>query len=268
MTAVTAPVTPRAPGPSGPSTRVPFGRLVDVELRKMFDTRSSFWLLASIGIVAVGAVAMVLAFGPTGDVTYGTFLTTIAYPWSLMIPMVGLLAVTGEWSQRGALTTFALVPRRGRVVGAKAVCAAGVVVVAMALSFALSAAGNLAGAAMAGIDPVWNVSAAEHLFLTLFQAIGMAAAFMFAVVLRSSPAALVGYLVFALVVPSLSSILAGAQEWFRDAAPWVDLTYAQYALTSGSMAAEQWAHLGTTTVLWLVVPLVLGMRRLLRVEIR
>jgi len=268
MTAVAATATVRTSRARGRTARVPFGRLVGVELRKMFDTRSSFWLLVSIAIVALAAVPMVIAFQPTDEITYAMFVNTIGYPWSLMVPMVGLLAVTGEWSQRGGLTTFALVPRRGRVIGAKAVCAAGLVLVAMALSFALSAAGNVAGATIAGIDPVWDVTAAEHVFLTLFQVIGMAAAFTLAVVLRSSPAALVGYFVFALVIPGLSSALAGSQEWYRDAAPWVDLTYAQYGLTAGSMPAEQWAQLGTTSALWLVLPLALGMRRLLRVEIR
>ncbi|GAA1707890.1 hypothetical protein GCM10009809_00260 [Isoptericola hypogeus] len=267
-TSATAPVLTRSSRPARASAPVPFGRLVGVEARKMFDTRSSFWLLASIGIVALAAVPMVIAFQPTDQITYSMFVNTLGYPWSLLVPMVGLLSVTGEWSQRGALTTFALVPRRGRVIGAKAVCATGVVLAAMALSFAASAAGNVVGAAIVGIDPVWDVTLDEHLFLSLFQTIGMAAAFTLAVVLRSSPAALVGYFVFALVIPGLSSALASAQEWFRDAAPWVDLTYAQYGLQSGSMSAEAWAQLGTTTVLWLVIPLVLGMRRLLQVEIR
>ena len=31
---------------------VPLGRLVKVELRKMFNTRSGFWLMMSIAIVA------------------------------------------------------------------------------------------------------------------------------------------------------------------------------------------------------------------------
>ena len=31
---------------------VPLGRLVKVELRKMFDTRSGFWLMMSIVILA------------------------------------------------------------------------------------------------------------------------------------------------------------------------------------------------------------------------
>jgi len=35
--------------------------------------------------------------------------------------MIAILAVTSEWSQRSGLTTFTLVPSRGRVIGAKAI---------------------------------------------------------------------------------------------------------------------------------------------------
>ncbi len=39
------------------SKRIPLSRLVGVELRKMFDTRSGFWLMASILITSVLATA-------------------------------------------------------------------------------------------------------------------------------------------------------------------------------------------------------------------
>ncbi len=42
---------------------IPFSRLVSVELRKMFDTRSGFWLLACIGILATLATGAVILFG-------------------------------------------------------------------------------------------------------------------------------------------------------------------------------------------------------------
>ena len=45
--------------------RVPLLRLVNVELRKMFDTRSGFWLMASIVITALLMPIGLLA-GPRG----------------------------------------------------------------------------------------------------------------------------------------------------------------------------------------------------------
>ena len=45
--------------------------------------------------------------------------------------MLGILAVTSEWGQRTGLTTFALVPERGRVVAAKILAATGLAIYAV-----------------------------------------------------------------------------------------------------------------------------------------
>ena len=50
------------PGP------IPMTRIVGVELRKMFDTRSGFWLMASIVIMSVLATAAIIVFAPDDDV--------------------------------------------------------------------------------------------------------------------------------------------------------------------------------------------------------
>ena len=39
----------------------------------MFDTRSGFWLMASIVIVSVLATAAVILFAPDAELTYSTF---------------------------------------------------------------------------------------------------------------------------------------------------------------------------------------------------
>ena len=49
-----------APQPVRPSTSpatrpIPFWRLVLVELRKSYDTRAGFWLLATIGIIVASS---------------------------------------------------------------------------------------------------------------------------------------------------------------------------------------------------------------------
>ena len=48
------------------------------------------------------------------------------------------------------------------------------------------------------------------------------------------------------------------QEWFRDLRPWVDAKLTQDALMQGGLSGDQWAHLAVTSVVWLVVPLVVG----------
>ena len=59
---------------------IPTARLVKVELRKMFDTRSGFWMLISIGVLSIMAAGSVLIFAPDTDVTYETFATAIGFP--------------------------------------------------------------------------------------------------------------------------------------------------------------------------------------------
>ena len=44
---------------------------------------------------------------------------------TVILPIIAILSVTGEWSQRSGLTTFTLVPHRGRVIPAKVVVAVG-----------------------------------------------------------------------------------------------------------------------------------------------
>jgi ABC-2 type transport system permease protein len=78
----------------------------------------------------------------------------------------------------------------------------------------------------------------------------------------------VGYFVYALVLPTISEVLAANAQWFQDARAWVDFNYAQTALFNGSMTAEQWSQLGVTSVIWLIAPLALGVALVLRSEVK
>ena len=119
--------TPRPPGrplraaipATAHTARIPLTRIVGVELRKMFDTRSGFWLMASLVITSVLATAAIIVFAPDDQLTFDNFAAAIGAPMTVILPMIGILAVTSEWSQRSGLTTFTLVPHRGRVLGAK-----------------------------------------------------------------------------------------------------------------------------------------------------
>ena len=87
-------------------------------------------------MLATGAV---LLWAPDGELTYDTFAAAIGFPMSVILPVVAILSVTSEWSQRSGLTTFTLVPHRGRVVLAKAVVAVGIGVVSMLVAMAIGA---------------------------------------------------------------------------------------------------------------------------------
>jgi len=60
-----------------PDRSIPTARLIKVELRKMFDTRSGFWMLVSIGVLSVMATGAVIIFAPDDAVTYESFATAI-----------------------------------------------------------------------------------------------------------------------------------------------------------------------------------------------
>jgi 5-methyltetrahydropteroyltriglutamate--homocysteine methyltransferase len=153
MTATT--ISPDTTAPARRVVRpIPTTRLVKVELRKMFNTRSGFWMLVSIGVLSVIATGAVLIFAPDGEITYENFAAAIGFPMSVILPMIAILGVTSEWSQRSGLTTFTLVPSRGRVIGAKAIATFVVGVVSMAVAFAVGAVGNLLGSRTMGLDTV------------------------------------------------------------------------------------------------------------------
>ena len=133
---------------------IPTTRLVKIELRKMCNTRSGSWMLVSIGVLSVIATGAVLMFAPDSEIAYENFAAAIGLPMSVILPMIAILGVTSEWSQRSGLTTFTLVPSRGRVIGAKAFATFVVGVVSMAVAFAVGAVGNLLGSTIMGLDTV------------------------------------------------------------------------------------------------------------------
>ncbi|HQR27843.1 MAG TPA: ABC transporter permease subunit [Nocardioides sp.] len=247
--------------------RIPQSRVVGIELRKMFDTRSGFWLMASIVVTALLTTAAVLLFGGQDALVYDNFAAAVGVPMTIILPVVAILSVTSEWSQRSGLGTFTLVPHRGRVMAAKAAATFVVGVVSMAVALAVGALGNLVGAAMNGIDPVWDLSAAHMLTIVVADLLGMFLGFTLGVLARSSAAAVVGYFVITFVLPPLSALLAASQEWYRHAQPWVDFTVARNVLYDGVPSAQQWAQLAVASSLWLLLPLAVGLVMLRRAEV-
>jgi ABC-2 type transport system permease protein len=251
-----------------PIEPIPMSRVIAVEFRKMFDTRSGFWLLASIGIASVLATGATILFAPEDAQTYEAFATAVGFPMAVILPMIAILAVTSEWSQRSGLTTFTLVPSRGRVIAAKAIGAAGIGVVSMFVALGVGALGNVVGTAISGAPTTWNIQPMEFANIVLANVLGMAVGFMLGVLIRNSSAAIVGYFVYSLVLPTMFAMLAAFQDWFRDLQPWVDFNFAQTRLFDGDLTAEHWAQLGVSGLFWLVLPLTMGLLMLRRSEVK
>ncbi|MFZ2016854.1 MAG: ABC transporter permease, partial [Nocardioides sp.] len=205
-----------------PATReaqapIPFRTVMGVELRKMFDTRSGFWLMVGIAVTALVATGSVIAFGSDASLTYNNFAAAIGVPMTILLPIVAILSVTGEWSQRAGLTTFTLVPHRGRVIRAKLANTLLVGVASMVVALVIGAVGNLLASTLVGVPTVWDLSPAEILYIVGADLIGMTVGFMLGVVTRSSAAAIVAYFVYWFVIPTLTSVLAASQHWFEKA---------------------------------------------------
>ena len=264
MTITTAPTVRR----EARATTVPLGRVVLVELRKMFDTRSGFWLMASIVITALLTTIGTIAFAPDADLTYYTFAKAIGFPMTVVLPMIAILAITGEWSQRTGLTTFTLVPHRKRVVAAKTVTSVGVAVASMLFAFAIGAVGNVVGTAIAGTDMVWDVSPAEAANIVLGSLMCLLTGTMLGMLVRSSTGALVAYFVYAFLLPTVAGVLASSQPGFAKAQPWVDQNFNQGELFSGTLTATQWAHVAVTVTVWIVLPALVGLRLVMRSEVK
>jgi len=247
---------------------IPMSRIVSTELRKMFDTRSGFWLMASLGILGLLATAAVIAFSSDEGMTYRAFAIAISYPMTVVLPIIAILSVTGEWSQRSGLTTFTLVPQRGRVIAAKAIACVGVAIATIPLAFALGAVGNVVATRIAGIEPVWDVRVTNMATIALANVLGLLVGFMLGVLIRSSAGAIVAYFAYSVLLPTLSVLLAGSQAWFRHLQPWIDFKYAQGPLIGGTVTTQHWEYLGVSGVIWLIVPLFVGLAVVVRAEVK
>jgi hypothetical protein len=239
-----------------------------VELRKTFDTRSGLWLLASLGIAAVLTTGAIVAWAPKEQLTYSEFTLAIGVPMTIILPIIAVLSVTSEWSQRSGLATFTLVPHRGRVLLAKAIAVVSVTVPATLVAFGVGALGNVAGTALADVPAVWNQDLVDVGYFALGQTLLLLVGFVLGALIRNSSGAIVAYMIYGFVAPGLLAFLAFNQAWFDDARAWLDPKYNQDVLLRGDLAGEQWSQLAVTTLVWLVVPMVAAVVNVLRSEVK
>ena len=247
---------------------IPFARLVAVELSKMFDTRSGRWLVGSIGLTALLASTAVVIWAPDPALTYDNFVAAIGLPMAVILPLIAVLSVTSEWSQRTGLATFTFVPRRGRVIAAKLVCSVAIGVLGILAAATIGAFGNLIGSSLNGVDAVWDLGLLRLSMIVLGTVLNMLIGFMLGVLLRNSAAAIVAYFVYGFVLTGLTELLAATQQWYFDIRPWVDFNFSQGLLFEIVPDAAHWAQLGVSGSLWPGLPLLVGLRLVLRSEVK
>ncbi len=250
--------------------RVPFERLVRVELRKLADTRAGRWLLISIVALTllVLVIQMAVVLGNHLHPSFVSFLQGMNTPMGILLPVLGVLSITSEWSQRTAMVTFTLEPSRMRVVMAKLVSLLIVAVLAWVIGMVLGALANVLYGAFSGHTVVWG-SVGKLLFLYLLNyVVSMASGFALGALFLNSPAGIVVYFVYSFVLPIPFAIGAALMSWFDHLRPWIDFGFAQQPLIDGTMSGTEWAHLLTSGLIWLGLPLAIGLWRISRTEVK
>lgn len=235
-------------------------RLAAVELRKSADTRAGFWLLVVIALLAVAMVVLTLAVGEDADKSLSTLVSDSIQVISLIVPVLGILLVTSEWSQRTGLATFALVPVRERVIAAKVIGATVLTLAAVAVCVIVS----VLGTAIAGEG--FELSLGELGRYTLFELVTMLGGVAFGLAFMSSALAIVMYF----VIPIGWSILGETINALDKPADWLDLgrPMATLADSSVAMTGTDWAQLGTAAGVWVGLVFVIGLIRLRRTELK
>lgn len=254
----------------GSTSSVPMSRLAKVELRKALDTRAGRWFVISIlALVLVVQVIYALA-APEDALGYGDFLGVAGGVLGYFMPILVIMLVTSEASQRNGLVTFTLEPRRPRVVIAKFLAGFALSFAVMVLAALIAIVGTLVGITT-GADADWSVDG-NLLFngFVLANVVGVLVGFAIATLLMNTPAAIVAYFAYSLILPLAVGILSSLSSGFADVAPWIEFNTAQTPLFTGDYTptGEQWAQIATSGTLWLVVPLALGIARLLRIEFK
>ncbi len=236
------------------------GRLIVVELRKMIDTRAGFWLQLATVAITVVAVIVRLAVGDATDHTFASVLDVGVKPASVLLPVAGILLVTSEWSQRTGMITFALVPVRSRVLGAKLVASLVLALAMLAVSVGVVAAGVLV--ASPGVDATGSDVAPLIAQSAVYLTGGMVTGVAFGAVLLASAPAIVVLFALPITWTAVASL-----SFFADAAPWLDTRLALGPMPQEVMSTTQWAHAGTALALWMLLPLLIGTWRITRREV-
>jgi hypothetical protein len=258
-TTLTAPApTPTATGVA-PVAGIPFARLLRVEWGKATDTRAARWLIA---ITAVATVAIMLApvlAKHSVSQTWRNYVDFPAFVLATLLPVVAILTLTTEWTQRTVLTTFTQEPRRGRVVSAK-------VLVSVLLALAAAAFGGVVSGAAGwlveagGRDITGHFGWAQFVGFPLFLLLNILMGTAFGAALHNSAAAIVLFFVLPTACGFLGEAVHPVQTWFDTS------TVFSWVLT-GDWSGHA-ANVVVCTATWVALPLAAGLVRTLRREIK
>jgi ABC-type transport system involved in multi-copper enzyme maturation permease subunit len=250
--------------PAGRPSGIPLNRLIRVELRKLVDTRAGRWLLLGIALVTVGAVAVYAFAADASELTFEHFVNVSVLPQSWLLPVLGIMAVTSEWTQRTGLVTHTLEPRRGRVLAAKFAATGILGALAIVLALMVAALANVLGSALMDGNGSWSYGPVGLRDTVLFQALSLLQGLALGTLLMNTAAAIVVYF----VLPTAFGLLFSMVDSLTGVASWIDISTSQAPLFDHSIAGVEWLQLLVTSIGWILIPLAAGLWRLLHREIK
>ena len=236
-----------------------FGTLLRVELRKATDTRSGRWLLALIVGLSVVVLGWALAH-PTDGVSFQNYGGGVAGVVAFLAPILGLLAMTSEWTQRTALTTFTLAPRRGQVLAAKFSASMILAMATLAVGIALAFVTTIIGGLVHG-GATWAGTGTEIRSYVIIVATQVIMATAFGALAAQTTVAIGAFLAAPVVWAEVSEPLLGK------AAPWFDV-FSAYNHLASSNPLDHFAQTLTAVTLWVILPAAIGITRSLRREVK
>lgn len=240
-------------------------RLVRVELRKLVDTRSGRGVL--FAIIAFTAVAMGITMWVSREngAELLPLLMAASTPQAILLPVLGIMTAANEWSQRTALITFSQEPRRLRVMTAKATAAVLLGLAVLAITLFLAVFGHVVSMGIAGGSVDIGITAALLANLSIMQTQGVLMGVAFGALLLNVPLGIVAFF----LAPVIMNLATMANSWLGEHAAWLDTGAAGMAMLSDTwVTGEQWAQFGTSTALWVLLPLAVGFWRVTRKEVK
>jgi ABC-2 type transport system permease protein len=259
MTATTFAPTPTAPIAVELPPSIPFSSLLRIEWRKSVDTRAAKWLLLITGLLSVGIMAIPLIRTNDIDQSVGGYLTMAAFGAAMLLPIVSILTLTTEWTQRTVLATFTAEPRRGRVLGAKVGAATILALAGTVLAYVLTL-GALALSSALGRDVSWTLQVNHIIGVAVFMLLNVGMAVAFGALIQNTAAAIVAYFALPTVVAMLGLLVKSAKDWFDSSTTFNWVLEGDWAGHTGQVL--------TTTAIWVAIPLAAGVVRTIRREVK
>jgi ABC-type transport system involved in multi-copper enzyme maturation permease subunit len=193
----------------------------------------------------------------TFDQTYASYLRVAALGLTILLPVVAILMLTGEWSQRSVMTTFTQEPRRIRVMNAKLAVSMVLGGGAAVFGGVITAAGlGLAAASGRALEANLTVGAVTGYLL--FVLLNVLAGVALGALLQSSATAIAA----SFALPAAFAVLGTASTLVSD---WIDMSTWNWVLEN------DWAghvpQISFSIVFWVAAPLAAGVVRTIRRDV-